>query len=104
MQQSHGFIDSDNPHHVCKLRKAIYSLKQAPHAWYHELCQFLVASGFHNSHADTSLFVFNNNGTILYLLVYIDDIILIGKDVRAVQTFIHLLSQRSSLKDLRPLF
>ena len=93
IQQPQGFIDSDNPHYVCKLRKSIYSLKQAPRAWYHELCQFLVTSGFNNSHVDTSLFVFNNSGTILYLLVYIDDIIITSSDAEAVQKFIHLLSQ-----------
>ena len=40
-----------------KLRKAIYSLNQAPSAWYHELHQCLVSFGFNNSHADTSVFV-----------------------------------------------
>ena len=50
-------FDIDKPNHVCKLRKAIYDLKQAPHAWYHELRQFLLSSGFTNCHADTSLFL-----------------------------------------------
>ena len=76
-----------------KLRKAIYSLNQAPSAWYHELHQCLVSFGFNNSHADTSVFVFNNNGTILYLLIYVDDIIITGSDAGVVQKFIHLISQ-----------
>ncbi|KAJ9672029.1 hypothetical protein PVL29_025601 [Vitis rotundifolia] len=103
MSQPPGFIDRDHPHHVCKLRKAIYGLKQAPRAWYHELRQFLLQFGFINSIADTSLFIFNNRGTILYLLVYVDDIIITGNTVEAAQTFIQQLSQRFSLKDLRPL-
>ncbi|RVW74760.1 Retrovirus-related Pol polyprotein from transposon RE1 [Vitis vinifera] len=103
MSQPPGFIDRDHPHHVCKLRKAIYGLKQAPRAWYHELRQFLLQFGFINSIADTSLFIFNNHGTILYLLVYVDDIIITGNNVEAAQTFIQQLSQRFSLKDLGPL-
>ncbi|RVW91741.1 Retrovirus-related Pol polyprotein from transposon RE1 [Vitis vinifera] len=103
MSQPSGFIDRDHPHHVCKLRKAIYGLKQAPRAWYHELRQFLLQFGFINSIADTSLFIFNNHGTILYLLVYVDDIIITGNNVEAAQTFIQQLSQRFSLKDLGPL-
>ncbi|RVW53564.1 Retrovirus-related Pol polyprotein from transposon RE2 [Vitis vinifera] len=103
MSQPPGFIDRDPPHHVCKLRKAIYGLKQAPRAWYHELRQFLLQFGFINSIADTSLFIFNNHGTILYLLVYVDDIIITGNNVEAAQTFIQQLSQRFSLKDLGPL-
>ncbi|RVW19661.1 Retrovirus-related Pol polyprotein from transposon RE1 [Vitis vinifera] len=103
MSQPPGFIDRDHPHHVCKLRKAIYGLKQAPRAWYHELRQFLLQFGFINSIADTSLFIFNNHDTILYLLVYVDDIIITGNNVEAAQTFIQQLSQRFSLKDLGPL-
>ncbi|RVW92402.1 Retrovirus-related Pol polyprotein from transposon RE1 [Vitis vinifera] len=103
MSQPPGFIDRDHPHHVYKLRKAIYGLKQAPRAWYHELRQFLLQFGFINSIADTSLFIFNNHGTILYLLVYVDDIIITGNNVEAAQTFIQQLSQRFSLKDLGPL-
>ncbi|KFK29449.1 hypothetical protein AALP_AA7G135900 [Arabis alpina] len=37
MEQPPGFIDSEQPDHVCKLNKAIYGLKQAPRAWYNEL-------------------------------------------------------------------
>ena len=103
MSQPPGFIDHDHPHHVCKLRKAIYGLKQAPRAWYHELRNFLLHSGFSNSVADTSLFIFNNQGILIYLLVYVDDIILTGNNTQAVHTFIQQLSQRFSLKDLGPL-
>lgn len=76
MAQPQGFVDTDNPHHVCKLRKAIYGLKQAPRAWYNELRQFLLASQFTNSVADTSLFILNAKGIIIKLLVYVDDIII----------------------------
>ena len=37
MRQLQGFIDREKLHHVCKLRTAIYDLKQAPRVWYHEL-------------------------------------------------------------------
>jgi histone deacetylase 1/2 len=100
MSQPLGFIDLDHPTHVCKLQKAIYGLKQAPRAWYHELRKFLIASGFHNAHADTSLFILNTGGNLLYLLVYVDDIILTGNNDTTVQKFIQLLSHRFSLKDL----
>ena len=100
MSQPLGFVDLDNPTHVCKLRKAIYGLKQAPRAWYHELHKFLIALGFHNSHADTSLFVLNTGGNLLYLLVYVDDIILTGNDDTMVHKFMQLLAHQFSLKGL----
>ena len=102
MVQALGFIDHDHPNHVCKLCKAIYGLKQALWAWYQELHQYLVISGFTNSHADTSLFVLNTCGITIYLLVYVDDIIIIGDNDNVVECFITLIAQQFSLKDLQP--
>ncbi|KAL6324620.1 hypothetical protein AAG906_013433 [Vitis piasezkii] len=102
MAQPLGFVDADHPSYVCKLHKAIYGLKQAPRAWYHELRQFLLTSGFKNSHSDTSLFVLCSSNHVVYLLVYVDDIILSGSDT-LVSQFVDYLAQRFSLKDLGPL-
>ena len=103
MSQPQGFVDPDNPSYVCKLRKSIYGLKQAPRAWYTELRKFLLASGFQNSFADTSLFILKHGGHLIYLLVYVDDIIITGDNDGFVQQFVTLLSQQFSLKDLRQL-
>ncbi|KAA8546477.1 hypothetical protein F0562_002784 [Nyssa sinensis] len=100
MSQPLGFVDKDNPSYVCKLRKAIYGLKQAPRAWYYELRTFLLQSGFQNSYADTSLFVFHADGHTMYLLVYVDDLILTGDNDAKVNQFIDILAQRFSIKDL----
>lgn len=103
MAQPPGFIDTDKPTHICKLHKAIYGLKQAPRAWYHELRQFLLDSGFKNSHSDTSLFILNVGTNLLYLLVYVDDIIITGNSNDLVSQVVACLAQRFSLKDLGPL-
>ena len=98
--QPPGFIDSDRPHHVCRFNKALYGLKQAPRAWYNELRNFLLQSGFTNSLADTSLFIYNQLGnSCIYILVYVDDILLAG-DSTSVKAAIASLSARFSLKDL----
>ena len=75
-----GFVDADHPHHVCRLHKALYGLKQAPRAWYHELSYHLLKSGFTNSLADTSLFILRRHTSLIYMLVYVDDIIVTGND------------------------
>ena len=100
MAQPPGFVDRDNPTHVCKLKKAIYGLKQAPQAWYLELCQFFIESGFTNSHAYTSLFILHSGDITIYLLVYVDDIIITGTNTNIIQRYIDLLAQRFSIKDL----
>uniref|UniRef100_A0A2N9I718 Integrase catalytic domain-containing protein n=1 Tax=Fagus sylvatica TaxID=28930 RepID=A0A2N9I718_FAGSY len=100
MQQPPGFVDQDHPSYVCKLRKAIYGLKQAPRAWYHELRTFLLHSGFKNSHADTSLFVLTTAGQKMYILVYVDDLIITGDNTKMIDSFVDGLAHRFSIKDL----
>ena len=98
--QPAGFFDRDKPHHICKLRKALYGLKQAPRAWYLELRTFLFVSGFTNSLADASLFIFNSQGVTLYVLIYVDDIVITGNSIKAIDKFVAQLGNRFSLKDM----
>ncbi|GJW66818.1 retrovirus-related pol polyprotein from transposon TNT 1-94 [Tanacetum coccineum] len=44
--QPDGFVDPDHQEKVYRLRKALYGLKQAPRAWYDELSNFLISTGF----------------------------------------------------------
>jgi hypothetical protein len=99
MKQSPGYVDSQLPQHVCKLDKALYGLKHAPRAWYNRLSTRLVQLGFIISKADMSLFVYNKNDTVLYLLVYVDDIV-VTSSPNAVTTLLQDLMSDFALKDL----
>ena len=98
MAQPPGLKDSQHPDHVCKFHKAIYGLRQAPRAWYNALKLFIVSCGFTASKSDPSLFVYTNNYVIAYFLVYVDDLLLTGKDTRFMAAFIASLSTHFSLK------
>lgn len=88
MVQPSGFVDSTKPPHVYHLRKAIYGLKQAPaRAWYTEFRTYLTSLGFINSFSDTSLFYYHGIPS-LYVLVYIDDIIITASCTTTVSSFI----------------
>ncbi|CAL2247309.1 unnamed protein product [Prunus armeniaca] len=100
MVQPPGFVDSNHPSHVCKLRKALYGLKQAPRAWYKELHSFLLSHSFVNAISDASLFLFKNGTTVIYFLVYVDDLLITGNNSILVAKFIQLLVTRFSVKDL----
>lgn len=100
ISQPPGFVDRDNPTKVCRLRKALYGLKQAPRAWYSELHKFLVATGFYNSLSDTSLFILKQGKEFVYLLVYVDDILITGTSPQLVQRVIDTLARKFSIKDM----
>ncbi|GJZ06611.1 retrovirus-related pol polyprotein from transposon TNT 1-94 [Tanacetum coccineum] len=56
VSQPEGFVDQDNPSHVYKLKKALYSLKQAPRAWYDMQSSFLISQHFSKGAVDPTLF------------------------------------------------
>lgn len=100
MQQPPGFILPEKPHHVCHLRKSIYGLKQAPRTWFQTLQKFLCDYGFVNSKSDSSLFILRTTGSVLYTLVYVDDIIITGNSSIKVNECIAALAHTLSIKDL----
>ncbi|CAI7877229.1 unnamed protein product, partial [Closterium sp. NIES-54] len=77
MLQPEGLDDGSG--RVCRLKKAIYGLKQAPHAWYHKLEETLLAGGFKKSECDHSLFLLQEKEQFLMPLVYVDDILLFSE-------------------------
>jgi hypothetical protein len=75
MEQREVFELSDNPDLVCKMKKYLYWLKQAPHAWYHRLDTYLKDKGFKRGTIDNNLYIKTENNDLLTMLVYADDII-----------------------------
>jgi hypothetical protein len=100
MQQPPGFEDSNRPNYVCKLDRALYGLKQAPRAWYSRLSAKLVALGFKRSKADTSLFFYSKGGITMFVLVYVDDIIVASSTENATTALLKDLKEDFALKDL----
>jgi hypothetical protein len=75
MEQPPGYEDPTKPGYVCKIDKALYGLKQAPRAWYFRLSTKSIYLGFHSSKANVSLFFYNMGDITIFVLVYVDDII-----------------------------
>jgi hypothetical protein len=46
IEETEGFQLLDNVDYVCKLKKALYGLEQAPRAWYSRLDKYLQQAGF----------------------------------------------------------
>nr|GEU83205.1 hypothetical protein [Tanacetum cinerariifolium] len=69
------FEDPDYPDKVYKVVKALYGLHQAPRAWYETLATYLLENGFHRGQIDQTFFIKKQNGDILLVQIYVDDII-----------------------------
>ncbi|GJR25210.1 retrovirus-related pol polyprotein from transposon TNT 1-94 [Tanacetum coccineum] len=61
VSQPEGFIDSEFPNHVYRLKKALYGLKQAPRAWYDKLSSFLIEHGFNKDFSKRFANLMKNN-------------------------------------------
>lgn len=93
-------MDLNRPHFVCRLRKALNSLKQAPRAWFEKLKNALLMRGFTGVVSDSSLFILNSVKVRVYALIYINDILLTGFDLVYIDALIQELNTEFSLKDL----
>ncbi|KAH9667538.1 hypothetical protein KPL70_021080 [Citrus sinensis] len=101
MCQPEGFVDLQKPSYVCKLKNALYGLKQAPRAWYDKLRDCLVTKwGLRNSRADTSLFCKRKQSSMIFILIYVDDILITGLNNAELEQFISEFSKVFALKDL----
>eukprot|EP00253_Pinus_taeda_P035260 PITA_35260 len=81
MSQPEGFAVKGHEHKVCKLLKSLDGLKQAPRDWYEKLTDHLLKLNFkHYDLDDATLFVKKVGKIVVYLVVYVDDLLMIGKN------------------------
>ncbi|XP_074276256.1 uncharacterized protein LOC141600007 [Silene latifolia] len=88
---------------VCRLKKSLYGLRQAPRCWFAKLTTALKDYGFQQSHSDYSLFSYSQNQVRLFILIYVDDLVIAGNDSSTVAKFKSYLGKCFHMKDLGPL-
>nr|GEV28176.1 integrase, catalytic region, zinc finger, CCHC-type, peptidase aspartic, catalytic [Tanacetum cinerariifolium] len=72
VSQPEGYIDPEFPNHVYRLKKALYSLNQAPRAWYNKFSSFLIEHGFTKGIVDPTLFTRRHGGDILLVQEHVE--------------------------------
>ncbi|GKA98765.1 retrotransposon protein, putative, ty1-copia subclass [Tanacetum coccineum] len=94
-----GFKNAKYLKRVCKLQKAIYGLKQTSHSWnlcFHEkVTQF----GFSRSEDESCIYVKVSGSVVVFLVLYVDDILLIGNDIPMLQNVKDWLRKCFVMKD-----
>ncbi|GJZ75447.1 retrovirus-related pol polyprotein from transposon TNT 1-94 [Tanacetum coccineum] len=94
ISQPEGFVDQDHPSHVYKLKKALYSLKQAPRAWYDLLSSFLISQHFSKGVVDPTLFTWKAGNNLLLVQIYVNDIIFASTNTAMCNEFANLMTTK----------
>lgn len=79
MEQPEGFKDETG--RVCKLLKSLYGLKQAPRCWGEEIERVMISLGFKSGESDRCLFTKTVGQDVVYVLLYVDDGLVISTDI-----------------------
>ncbi|KAK3038000.1 hypothetical protein RJ639_029951 [Escallonia herrerae] len=86
----HGFIRKGN---ICKLKRSLYGLKQSPRAWFGRFASAIMSVGYMQSNSDHTLFIKHEGGKVTALAVYVDDMVLTGKDPEKWRGYSYLASK-----------
>ncbi|KAK4397606.1 Retrovirus-related Pol polyprotein from transposon RE2 [Sesamum angolense] len=101
MEQPPGYVaQGEKQRMVCKLKKAIYGLKQSPRAWFDKFSRIIGEFGFSRCQADHSVFVQTTTSGMVVLAVYVDDILITGSDLVGIEEAKKYLQKHFVTKDL----
>ncbi|MCQ7016867.1 DDE-type integrase/transposase/recombinase, partial [Clostridioides difficile] len=100
MKQPEGFIAKGQEHLVCKLKKSIYGLKQASRSWNIRFDEVIQSYGFNQNPDEQCVYRKADGNVVVFLVLYVDDILLIGNSVKMLSDVRVWLSKQFDMKDL----
>ncbi|KAH9741143.1 hypothetical protein KPL70_002513 [Citrus sinensis] len=100
MQQPDGFIQKGQEHMVCKLQRSIYGLKQASRSWNIRFDQAIKSFGFIQNIDEPCVYKKIQEKFVAFLILYVDDILLIGNNIGVLTTIKSWLAKQFDMKDL----
>ena len=98
MKQPEGYVQGENL--VCRLNKSIYGLKQSAHLWNSTLVKFMKTQNLEQSKIDPCVFIRKTKQEALYVLIWVDDLIIAGSSLNIVNEFKANFGSRFKIKDL----
>ncbi|KAH9721062.1 Integrase catalytic domain-containing protein [Citrus sinensis] len=101
MIQPCGFRVARKENHVCRLIKSLYGLKQSPRLWYKRFDQFIQGQKFTRSEHDHCVYFRRlPDGAFIYLLLYVDDMLIASKNRDEIERLKKQLASEFEMKDL----
>ena len=87
IEQPEGFQLTDKGNYVCKLKKSLHGLKQAPRAWYARIDSYLKVQGFKRGLVDNNIYYKIIGESMTIVEAYVDDIIFGSDDEKMIKDF-----------------
>ena len=87
VEQPMDFVKKGYEGQVLKLKKALYGLKQAPRAWNSRIDAYFKTNDFVQCPYEHALYVKIQNGDILFVALYVDDLIFTGNNPQVFEEF-----------------
>jgi hypothetical protein len=100
MKKPEGYVVKGKKELVRKLKKSLYGLKQLPRMWYQKFDTYMLGLGFKRSKEDHCVYFKLIGDHLIYLLLYVDDMLLIGNNKEIIQDVKIQLSSKFDMKDL----
>jgi hypothetical protein len=100
VKQPEGFAVKGKKELICKLKKSLYGLKQSPRMWYQKFDTYMLGLGFTRSKEDHCVYFKLIGDHWIYLVLYVDDMLLIGNNKEIIQDVKIQLSSKFDMKDL----
>ena len=100
MVQPKGFVDPKDADKVCKLQRSIYGLKQASRSWNLRFDEVIKGFGFVQTYGEACIYKKVSGSSVAFLVLYVDDILLIGNDIEFLNSIKGYLNNSFSMKDL----
>eukprot|EP00253_Pinus_taeda_P035932 PITA_35932 len=95
-----GYEKKGQEHKVCRLKKALYGLKQAPRAWYSRIDFYLLENEFDKCEREPTVYIKENDGKILIVVLYVDDVIFTGNDEYLIKNFKSVMKEEFEMTDM----
>nr|GEW10645.1 retrovirus-related Pol polyprotein from transposon TNT 1-94 [Tanacetum cinerariifolium] len=100
-EQPEGFKVHGKEDHVCRLKKSLYGLKQSPRQWYKRFDSFMIGHGYDRCSYDECVYFQKfTNGSFLYLVLYVDDMLIAAPNKDQIRELKDQLSTKFDVKDL----
>ena len=83
LEQPEGF-EIEGKDQVCRLKKAIYGLKQAGRVWWKLIDEHLKSSGFKSTLEDPCVYQRKTNEDSIIIAIYVDDLIIASNEMKSI--------------------